>query len=313
MSCYRLPKNTTKKLTSAVAQFWKSSGGSTKNDPWLSTTHPRPTNNNQLNLYHDLKVESLINEWRPTNNNQLNLYHDLKVESLINSTTRTWNSHAIWKKIPTMIGPTVDLLKAFCWKVHCPLKMKHFLWQILSGCITVKKILCARGMQSDVYCAICGPIQPTIFPTQTLFTNMDHLFWRVSPQIEDHQFAWILWYIWKGQNNKVFSNIDINLRETLNLAERKSLLVVQNSMIVNTTLPIIPGRCCFTDESWKDKELFSSQGWYSTLTGFDGLMGARNTRASMSSLHSRNVSAYMCNRMYEEFTLVSRHFTTNCS
>ena len=40
--------------------------------------------------------------------------------------------------------------------------------------------------------------------------NMDHLFWRVSPAMEDHQFAWILWYIWKGRNNKVFSNLDID-------------------------------------------------------------------------------------------------------
>ena len=42
----------------------------------------------------------------------------------------------------------------------------------------------------------------------------------------------------------------------------------------------------FADGSWKDKEFFSGQCWYSTLEGFDGLMGARNVRASLSPLHS---------------------------
>ena len=37
--------------------------------------------------------------------------------------------------------------------------------------------------------------------------------------MEDHQFAWILWYIWKGKNNKVFSNLDVDPKDTLKLAE----------------------------------------------------------------------------------------------
>ena len=36
MSCYRLPKATVKKLTSAVAQFWWSPGGSTRGMHWKS-------------------------------------------------------------------------------------------------------------------------------------------------------------------------------------------------------------------------------------------------------------------------------------
>ena len=36
MSCYRLPKATTKKLTSVVAQFWWSPRGSTKGMHWKS-------------------------------------------------------------------------------------------------------------------------------------------------------------------------------------------------------------------------------------------------------------------------------------
>ena len=42
--------------------------------------------------------------------------------------------------------------------------------------------------------------------------------------MEDHHFAWILWYIWKGRNNKVFSNLDIDPRDTLKLAEIESIL-----------------------------------------------------------------------------------------
>ena len=67
--------------------------------------------------------------------------------------------------------------------------------------------------------------------------------------MDDHQFAWILWYIWKGRNNKVFSNIDIDPRDTLNLAEVESTLwaeaqtlhtkVVPNIEVGN--LPSIPG------------------------------------------------------------------------
>ena len=51
-------------------------------------------------------------------------------------------------------------------------------------------------------------------------------------------------------------------------------------------LPSIPGRWCFTDSSWKENDIFSGQGWYSTLEGFEGLMGARNVRASLSPLHA---------------------------
>ena len=131
-------------------------------------------------------------------------------------------------KPPLMFGPTVDVLKAFCWKICCPPKIKHFLWQLVTWFIAVKKNLQTRGIHGDICCARCGadeesinhvffecpptlqvwalskiPSNPTIFPTSSLFTNMDHLFWRVFPQMDDHQFAWILWYIWKWRNNKI--------------------------------------------------------------------------------------------------------------
>ena len=60
------------------------------------------------------------------------------------------------ESMPTQFGPSITPLKAFCWKVRCPPKMKHFLWQILTGCIAVKKNLRSRGMQGGTVCDRCG-------------------------------------------------------------------------------------------------------------------------------------------------------------
>ena len=78
------------------------------------------------------------------------------------------------------------------------------------------------------------PSNPAIFPTSSLFANMDHLFWRVIPQMDDHQIAWILWYIWKGMNNNVFSNLDTDPGN-----EQRA-----TQTAVDVTLLTIPGRWC---------------------------------------------------------------------
>ena len=65
------------------------------------------------------------------------------------------------KPLP-LVGPTVDALKAFCWKIRCPPKIKHFLWQMVSGCIAVKKNLCARGFKGDICCGRCGAPEESI-------------------------------------------------------------------------------------------------------------------------------------------------------
>ena len=83
--------------------------------------------------------------------------------------------------------------------------------------------------------------------------------------MEDHHFAWILWYIWKGRNNKVFSNLDVDSRETLRLAEVESTLWAEAHIIndhrLTRDVQVRPDlgttrRWCFTDGSWKDKDFF---------------------------------------------------------
>ena len=63
---------------------------------------------------------------------------------------------------PPEYGPSVSLLKAQCWKVRCPPKLKHFLWQLVTGCIAVKKNLRSRGIQGDTICARCGAPEESI-------------------------------------------------------------------------------------------------------------------------------------------------------
>ena len=138
-----------------------------------------------------------------------------------------------------------------------PAEDKSFLWQLLSGCIAVMKNLRARRIQGHVCCARCGdpeetinhvffecpparqvwalskiPSSPDIFPTCSLFGNMDHIFWRVNPKMDDHQFAWILW---KDRNNKVFSNLDIDPRDTLKIAELESSLWTETHVVNDQT------------------------------------------------------------------------------
>ena len=162
----------------------------------------------------------------------------------------------------------------------------------MSGYIAVKKNLRAWGIHGDICCARCGASEESInhvffecppaiqvwalskilsnsgiFPTSSLFRNMDHLFWWVLPPLDDHQFAWILWYIWKWRNNKVYSNLDIDPRETLKLEEINSTLRVEAQMLniqretpnAVATLPSIPGQWCFTDVPWKENDCLSTR------------------------------------------------------
>ena len=141
------------------------------NDPWLPSTHPRPANKKQQNLYMDLTVDSLINGASRTWNLQVIRTlvdpHDVKIIESIplsrnqiadrdgrhftnNGRYTVKSDYQVERVYPDKermlpeYGPSVSPLKAFCWKIRCPPKMKHFLWQFVSGCIAVKKHLRAR-------------------------------------------------------------------------------------------------------------------------------------------------------------------------
>ena len=89
---------------------------------------------------------------------------------------------------------------------------------------------------------------------------------------------------------------------------------IQNAIpqIETATLQLIPRKWCFTDDFWKENDIFSGQGWFSILSGFDVLMGAKNVRASLSPLRAEMEAllwAMECMRKLRQFQVT---FATDC-
>lgn len=123
---------------------------------------------------------------------------------------------------------------------------------------------CATAVQ--VWALSKIPSNPNVFPSIIVRRHGS----LVLEDIPDHVFASILWYIWKARNNIGFSNLDVNPRDTLKLAETKSRLwteaqdslthnTSQHRLTVKSVLTTISGRWCFTNGSWKAHENFSGQ------------------------------------------------------
>ena len=113
--------------------------------------------------------------------------------------------------------------------------------------------------------------------------------------------------------------MDVDPLDTLKLADTESKLWAESQILTDEKrvqqvgAMVLPSIWCFTDGSWKDNDIFSGQGWYSTLEVFAGLMGARNVRASLSPLHAEMEAllwAMECMKNLRQFQVT---FATDCS
>ncbi|XP_056845966.1 uncharacterized protein LOC130497080 [Raphanus sativus] len=107
---------------------------------------------------------------------------------------------------PELPELSITKLQAFAWKLKTPPKIKHFIWQAISG-------------QLATWAHMTTPTPPMLFPSYSHFTNMDYLFWRKNdiedPTLDKDPYPWILWYIWKGRNDKLFRGVHSNPLETV--------------------------------------------------------------------------------------------------
>lgn len=245
------------------------------------------------------------------------------------------------------MGPNVKPLLAHAWKLQCSPKLQHFVWQIISGSLPVTKNLRFRGIKCDLQCHICGaeeesinhvlfecpiarqtwalsniPSRPGVFPTQSLFTNMDYLFWRLPKEPDLTYFPWILWYIWKNRNAKIFNNKIGSPPQFLRTAEIEGTLWAEAQIKEGINRgssfggsPNLQGvNRCYVDGAWKEQDPFTGQGWfYRNERSTDTMMGAMSIRRSLSPLHAECEALIWAMECMKTLHISEVVFATDCS
>ena len=116
--------------------------------------------------------------------------------------------------------------------------------------VAVTRNLVRRNMRCDNYCTRCGepeesvtyaicecppalqvwspsatPTSQDVFPLPSIYANMDFLFCRknsiAEPYLDRDPYPWIIWYLWKARNDKLFRRIDRDPLELVRYAENE--------------------------------------------------------------------------------------------
>lgn len=232
---------------------------------------------------------------------------------------------------PPISEPSFIALKKATWKQKTPRKLQHFMWNAISGFVATAEQLKFRHCAQDSVCVRCGaetesinhtlfecppalqcwalssiPTSPGYFPCSSVYSNFDFLFFRARTRGVSTQqleaFPWIMWYIWKARNEKVFNNKDIDPLDTVQIAmkEAESWKVAQIAAeIVEVggedlqvdanrlrTIPV-PGRwTCQVDASWIDPDNETGIGFVLFDDKRPTLFGAKGNFRTASPLHA---------------------------
>ncbi|XP_048613351.1 uncharacterized protein LOC125587199 [Brassica napus] len=199
--------------------------------------------------------------------------------------------------------PSITKLQAYAWKIKSPPKMRHLIWQVVSGQLAVTSNLTNRHMRCDNYYPRCGAddesVNHAIFECPPAIQTWAHASTPMPPTIfpsgklDRDPYPWIIWFIWKSRNNKLFKGIDRDPLEIVRHAEsecqawfdanqRTDEVVEEQNTVRN---PI--SERCMIDGSWTHDALFSGYGWtWASSSGALQLLEARNQRRRISPLHS---------------------------
>ncbi|KAG7537158.1 Helitron helicase-like domain [Arabidopsis suecica] len=217
-------------------------------------------------------------------------------------------------------GLGITPLLAQVWKLKTTRKLKHFVWQCLSGCLATNHTLFYRHIGKEKHCLRCGaeeetinhllfecppalqtwalspiPSLPSCFPSQSLFSNLDFLFWRAKGMMNGeeigHFFPWILWYLWKARNSFIFENVRESPQNTLDHAFQEAkdwkaantpedLLVETTRHPSNLSISGDTSPECQIDGSWHATDTLSGHGWIIMNKESPILLGLKSSHCS---------------------------------
>ncbi|XP_019099569.1 PREDICTED: uncharacterized protein LOC109132415 [Camelina sativa] len=171
-------------------------------------------------------------------------------------------------------GPNLNDLKAKAWDFQVPPKIKLFFWQIASGSLPVMVRLASRGVNCDtIWERIFDGSDTDKLMSGSIYSNLDFIYGKsLTPMalgVTHSLIPWLVWFLWKDRNKKVFQElqsepIDISnqaLREQLWWEEAQIAPRIDSNMTDSSHDPELLIHCQ-VDGSWKATETHSGLGWW---------------------------------------------------
>lgn len=198
-------------------------------DVWIPTNPARPANPRSAQCYPDLKVHHLIDHDNKTWNDNFvrvvivekdaNRIFSLRISRTGRNDSYVWiHSKSGSYSVKTgykvaveqrqrlqpreVVEPSVNVLKGKVWKLQAPRKIKHFVWQSLSGFVASASKLKERHCGVDSVCQRCGAEQETI----------NHILFECPPSVQ----CWALSNILSSPGVFPCSSIYVNIETLLN-------------------------------------------------------------------------------------------------
>ncbi|CAA7016157.1 unnamed protein product [Microthlaspi erraticum] len=187
------------------------------------------------------------------------------------------------------------------WRVKTSPKHKFFLWKASANALSVGSALLVRGMPTDGKCIRCGMIEdvmhvllacpyaqrvwrlaPVIYkPDQLTCTSVKSLLSNARRMINlpptgiylTPLFPWIVWFLWKARNIRIFESKTISEEDTVHkaISEAKNWQGAQEARDKTTTITasqsdplLVVNRdvaLCFVDAAWQAGNCSGGMGW----------------------------------------------------